>query len=57
MYILLIMSVTYSTDPEIKTVVKRWYDVNVSVDRWFAGLFSLGTARNGRESESLDEVR
>ena len=33
------MSVTYPADTDIKTVVTRRYDVDMTVDRAFSGLF------------------
>lgn len=33
------MSVTYSSDTDFKTIVKHWYDVYMTVYRWFSGLF------------------
>ena len=42
---ILLMSMTYSTDTDIRTVVKHWHDVDMTVCRVVLGLFLQRTVR------------
>lgn len=52
-----IKSVKYSTDTGIKTVVKRWYDVHMTVYRSFSGLFLQRTVHVSQFSEKKKQKK